>query len=121
MASEASGNNGDLSVASCKLQVAPAAATATLAPQSTKGESSGNDVHTTSAIAAPTSEDSVDSLRKELDRLKLRLEEERKKLNDISCALLTILSFLAPISPVLFLYLFQFQPQIISTASSPST
>ncbi len=30
-------------------------------------------------------EESIESLRKEVERLKTRLEEERKKLNDISC------------------------------------
>ena len=30
-------------------------------------------------------EESIESLRKEVERLKTRLEEERKKLNDVTC------------------------------------
>ena len=34
-------------------------------------------------------EESIESLRKEVERLKTRLEEERKKLNDVTCKTLT--------------------------------
>jgi molecular chaperone GrpE (heat shock protein) len=30
-------------------------------------------------------EEAIESLRKEIERLKTRLEEERKKLNDVTC------------------------------------
>jgi len=35
-------------------------------------------------------EESIESLRKEVERLKTRLEEERKKLNDVACELYII-------------------------------
>ncbi len=40
---------------------------------------------------ALASEETVEALRKELERLKLRLEEERKKLNDVPCKQLNAL------------------------------
>ena len=36
-------------------------------------------------------EESIESLRKEVERLKTRLEEERKKLNDVTCKALPVL------------------------------
>src|SRR5699024_10796600 len=59
-----------------------------------KNENSGNDLHASSASATTATDDSVDSLRKELERLKLRLEEERKKLNDVSCTLTKLFTVL---------------------------
>lgn len=34
-----------------------------------------------------SNEDAIECLRKEIERLKTRLEEERKKLNDVTCEL----------------------------------
>ena len=41
-------------------------------------------------------EDAVESLRKEIERLRARLEEERKKLNDVTCETSADLSCLRP-------------------------
>lgn len=48
----------------------------------------------------------IESLRKEIEKLKLRLEEERKKLNDVSCEFITrifslFLSLIHDVSPFL--------------------
>ncbi|KAH9421839.1 guanine nucleotide binding protein (G protein), beta 5 [Dermatophagoides pteronyssinus] len=69
------------------------AATVTTAPTSTTSEFNkiSSAMTTTAATTATTTatintndETTIESLRKELERLKLRLEEERNKLNDVS-------------------------------------
>lgn len=77
MASQSGGSdNGDLIVAT-KLPATPQT------PTSSKSDNQTGDEFKMSPSSH--TEDSVDSLSKELERLKLRLEEERKKLNDVSC------------------------------------
>lgn len=81
MSTETGGNNGDLSVVP-KLQVATDQSQIV-----NKSENSPKEFHSPATISTTATEDNVDLLRKELERLKLRLEEERKKLNDVSCRL----------------------------------
>ena len=96
MATEASGNNGDLNVTS-KLQVSSPS------PQSSKSENDNND---NKASTTSATDDTIDSLRKELERLKLRLEEERKKLNDVSCECTELVYFLLFPIPIMSFYSF---------------
>lgn len=54
-------------------------------PKTPTSTSSGHDASGTDFDVVGVTEETIENLRKELDRLKLRLEEERKKLNDVSC------------------------------------
>lgn len=54
-------------------------------PKTPTSTSSGGHEQQSSDFEVGVTEETIENLRKELDRLKLRLEEERKKLNDVPC------------------------------------
>lgn len=97
MSSEAGeNNNGGLSTSS-KLQIS---SQTQLQPDNNtiKANSPDNEV-TPIASSKSTTDETLDLLRKELDRLKARLEEERKKLNDVACKYFLLFQRLNRLSP----------------------